>query len=244
MFSITNLCYSPIFARVFTDNQTQRTYRMYSASLFAMEHQIDSGLSIGVFDTEYEYRRPESASTKGALYWDLSDENATPKQLLEQMDFPLVSQAMAYDSFNELDRDKMPELIAAVPFYGPCLDILAATDTRDKSTWVAMAPNEVVFRNSTSTRPGYEGYGLMKATAYYMMRELAKKGFRGVQIEAFNDAVVRVWNKPPRPFEAEVVSEINAWDFKQLGQDAQVMHPYRPAKTRICKIYVTLRNGC
>ncbi len=34
-------------------------------------HQIASGHSLGVFDREYQFRRPESASTGGKLYWDL-----------------------------------------------------------------------------------------------------------------------------------------------------------------------------
>ena len=67
----TNLCYSPIFLRVVADHQARRIRRLYTASLFAMEHQISSGLSLGVFDTEYRYKRVEYSATCGALYRNL-----------------------------------------------------------------------------------------------------------------------------------------------------------------------------
>ncbi len=54
----------------------------------------------------------------GALYWDLADESVSSDTLLEQMDFPLVSVALAYDGFNALEMDKMGPLMAALLPFG------------------------------------------------------------------------------------------------------------------------------
>ena len=240
IFALTNISYSPIFTVAFPERQTKRVYDVYEACTYLITHQVESGLSLGVFDKEYEFKWPESAATGGAVYWDTSDKTATREQLLEQMDFPLVSHALAYDSFNPLDLAEMQDIMVAVPSYKSCMDLLATTDKRDK-TWQCKGPSEVLFRNSTSTRPDYEGQKLMKKMAHYMMRDVAAKGWRGIQIEAFNEAVIHVWANPPSPFKGEIVSETDAWNFAEETEYGEKVHPYRPAEGPICKIYVTLR---
>src|SRR5258708_2622357 len=96
----SNVHYSPIWSVVYPENKADRCYKGLSATTYLIEHQIDSGLSYGVFDTQYKFKRPESAITGGKLYWDEKDLSVTKEQLLEQMDFPLVSIAMSYDGAN------------------------------------------------------------------------------------------------------------------------------------------------
>lgn len=83
VISYTNVFYSPIWAVVYPDNQTKRLYDGTEASAYLVAHQIESGLSYGVFDTNYAFKRPESAATGGKLYWDHANLDATKAELLE-----------------------------------------------------------------------------------------------------------------------------------------------------------------
>lgn len=130
----SNMFSSPVWPILLPENKTGRCYGMFKAANYLVRHQIDSGLSLGVFDKEYQFKRPESAATGGKLYWDLDNEAADRSELLEQMDFPLVSVALAYDASNPLDMAELVPIIAiGLPFdivYGE----LAARDLRDVNT--------------------------------------------------------------------------------------------------------------
>ncbi|POR30898.1 Uncharacterized protein TPAR_08879 [Tolypocladium paradoxum] len=239
----SNMCHSPMWTALYPDNKTARVYDGFKHATYLVKHQIESGHSLGVFDKEYRFRRQESAATGGALYWDTSDSVADADELLEQMDFPLVSVALAYDSVNGLDMDKMAGLMGVLPLLGAVLRILAVNDKRDAKSWQANGPGEVLFRNATSTRRDHEGKGIMKALARYMMRTAAAKGFRGIQIECLADAVIHVWSNPPAPFRGEVVSEFHTMTYEEKDEKGGAVHPFRPANQRATKVYCTLKEG-
>jgi hypothetical protein len=227
---------------LYPENLTRRGYAGLKAADYLIRHQVESGLSIGVFDKEYRYRREESLASEGKLYWDTSDESANCAGLLEQMDFPLVSVALAYDSFDHLDMDKLGELMATLPAFGPSYAVLAKNDKRDAASWEAKGHGEVIFRNATSTRHDYEGKGLMRKLADYMMRDAASKGWRGIQIESMNDAVTHVWTHPPAPFKGEEVSDFHMWTHEEENGKGESVYPFRPAKQRVVKVYCYLRE--
>lgn len=237
----SNLFHSPVWPVLYPENLTKRAYDLIDCLDYMVNHQIASGLSLGVFDKEYKFKREESAATGGKLYWDHSDESADAAKLLEQMDFPLVSVALAYDSFNGYDMVKLSAIFPILPAFAPTFHLLGTKDQREPSSWQAKAPGEVAFRNATATRRDYEGRGIMKATAQYMMRDMAAKGYRGIQIEAFSDAVHHVWSKPPAPFKADVISEIDMWTEEEVNEKGEVVYPFRPGKQRLTKIYCTLK---
>ena len=89
-----NIFHSPIWAPTYPNRQAARAYRLQKTGTNFIAINIISGLSYGVFDTEYKFKRPESAATDGRLWWDDRNTDATGAELLEQMDFPLVSIAM------------------------------------------------------------------------------------------------------------------------------------------------------
>ncbi len=69
----------------------------------ALLPSVQTGLVFGIFDKTYQFRRPESQLTGGAVYFSEFDED-DPKieiggrqRLSEAMDFPLVSYASSYD---------------------------------------------------------------------------------------------------------------------------------------------------
>ena len=86
-----NVFHSPIWNRIYPHNQTESMFNLFKDAGPLIESLIDAGLSYGVFDTEYQFKRAASVKTGGALCWDLNDLSATSEQLLEQMVFPLVS---------------------------------------------------------------------------------------------------------------------------------------------------------
>jgi hypothetical protein len=136
------------------------------------------------------------------------------------MDFPLVSVALSYDAHNALDMSKMEPLMEALPHFGLAYHNLEDGDSRDPETWKAKGPNEVLFRNATSTRQDYEGEGIMAALARWLMREAALKGYRGIQIEAL-----------------AMVSEFHTDTWK----DEEGKLGFAPAHQRIAKVYVDLK---
>jgi len=235
----SQIFFSPLWLYIYPHSKTQRSYSFLLAADYLVKHQIDSGLSYGIFDNQYKFRSLEAEQAGGKLRWDLENLEASEADLLEQMDFPLVSVAMSYDSINPLDASKMGPLIEVLPTFATVYHVLAVGDKRDPASWTAIAPGEVLFRNATSTRREYEGQGLMKKLAWFLLREAKAKGFRGVQIESGSDAVAHVWENPPDGFQGEVISELNSETY-EMEVGGKVVKPMEPSKQMCKKIYVTL----
>ncbi|KAJ8113955.1 hypothetical protein OPT61_g4043 [Boeremia exigua] len=243
--SHSNSFYSTVWPFLYPERNGQDAVQFALEMNYLVKHQIESGLSFGVFDTEYVFEREESKATDGKLYWDLSEPNgkesegleAEAQRLLKQMDFPLVSVALSYDAHNPLDMTKMQPLLDALPHFGLIYHILAEGDTRDPDSWMPKGPNEVLFRNATSTRRDYEGQGIMAGLARWLMREADARGFRGIQIEAVSDAVTHVWSMPEPPYKGAVVSEFHTDTWK----DEEGNLAFAPAHQRITKCYVDLK---
>lgn len=106
----SNVFHSTVFPLVYPDDKPARFRQAMKAAGYLVDHQIKSGLSFGVFDTEYPFKQAASAACTagGKLYWDAEDPHAdddllTGDDLLAAMDFPLVSVALAYDGVDKLD---------------------------------------------------------------------------------------------------------------------------------------------
>jgi hypothetical protein len=237
-----NVFVSPLWPFIMPEDKTRRCYELLQTGDYLVNHQIVSGLSLGIFDTEYEFQRPESAATGGKLLWDFEDETADMGQLVQQMDFPLVSVAMSYDGFNRLDYDKLAAMVAVLPAYPVVHRVLAERDPREPTSWEPTGPGQVVLRNATATKVGQEGHGLMKLMAHYLMRKSAAEGFRGIQIECFHDAVTHVWSNPPEPFKGEIVSKFNTYNYEHKYESGEVAYIFRPAALDLTKVYVTLKG--
>jgi hypothetical protein len=215
---------------------------------YLVAHQIESGLSYGVFDTEYEYKTLEAKQAGGKLFWDVNEpaENSVEQthgrkaestRLLRQMDFPLVSIALSYDGFVPLDHAKMGPLLESLPEFALLYGILEKRDPRDPAEWKATAPGQVLMRNATSTRHDYEGEGIASGAARWLRREAKLMGFRGIQIECIADAVTYLWSEGVEdPFKARVISEFDT----QTWEDDNGERPFGLAKQRCTKCWVDL----
>lgn len=236
----SNMFHSPVWSIAYPEDKTKRVHAMMSRSGYLVTHQINSGMSFGIFDLEYKYKKPESAATGGRLYWDENDLDADAPKLLEQMDFPLCSVALAYDGINELELPKMMPMIEMLPLFATVFQEMETIDLRDPASWKPKGPREVLMRNATSTRADYEGEGLMKKLAQWLMRQAAEDGFRGVQIECAHDAVTHVWLHPPEPFSAELLGKFDTAAYTLEDEEGKIIRPFREGRQIITKIYVTL----
>jgi hypothetical protein len=242
----SNVFHSTIFPNVYPDAMGARFNRMMKAAPYLVDHQISSGLSLGVFDKEYQYRRPDSAATNGKFYWDPEADEVSGAELLEAMDFPLVSIALSYDGVDKLDPTRMAPLVATLPTFGICYQQLDLLDPRPLESWrPAKTRGEILMRNATSTRHEYEGKGLMGALARYLMRDAAAKGYKAASIECFNDAVTHVWSEPPSPFRGEVICSFRTDEYEE-ERDGKKVKPFASAnaiaKQLITRVWTTLSD--
>ncbi|KAK2807804.1 hypothetical protein FQN50_005347 [Emmonsiellopsis sp. PD_5] len=215
----SNMFGSPVWSRAYPENSTARCLQIFNNTGPLISHRIQSGMCFGVFDKEYEFKRPESAQTGGAIYWDANNTTAPMDELLEQMDFPLVSIAISYDYFNRFEVARPVPFANALPLF-PRLS--AAVDAIKKFD-TPLATGEVLSRASTCTRGDYTGHGIMTKLAHYLMREAASEGYREIIINSLSDAVTRVWTNPPSPFKGEKLCEVNVKDFEEEeGPDGKV----------------------
>ncbi|KAE8378687.1 hypothetical protein BDV26DRAFT_184015 [Aspergillus bertholletiae] len=232
----SNIFCSPVWPNIYPADKTKRLYQGFFASEYLIAYQIASGLSYGVFDKEYKYKFPSSEPTGGKLHWDWNDEAATNEQLIKQMDFPLVSVAMSYDGSNPIDLDRLKPLFEVIPLLAKSLQRLDETDSRGEVT----THEGTLMRNGTSTKADYEGHGLMKRAAHWLMHESVSKGFKGIEIPCFHDAVIGVWSNPPAPFRGEIVAQLNIKDQEEIDGDGKEVKPYAHVDQQVAKIYVTL----
>lgn len=243
----SNVFHSTIFPNVYPEAMGARFNKMMKAVPYLVNHQISSGLSIGMFDKEYQYRRADSALTNGKFYWDPEHNDYSGEELLEAMDFPLVSIALSYDGIDALDSTRMAPLIATLPVFGTCYDELDNLDPRPLDSWrPAKRRGEILMRNATSTRHEYEGKGVMGALARYLMRDAAGRGYKAINIECFNDAVTHVWSEPPSPFKGEIIASFRTDEYEE-EHDGKKVKPFASAnaiaKQLITRVWTTLSDS-
>jgi hypothetical protein len=240
----SNVFHSTIFPHVYPEAKGARFNDMMRAAPYLVDHQISAGLSLGLFDKEFQYKKADSALTNGKFYWDPENNEYSGEGLLEAMDFPLVSIALSYDGVDALDSARIAPLIATLPVFGTCYGQLDALDPRPLDSWrPAKRRGEILMRNGTSTRHEYEGKGVMGSLARYLMRDAAAKGYKAVNIECFNDAVTHVWSEPPSPFKGEIISSFRTDEHEEY-QDGDKVKPFASAndiaKQLVTRVWTTL----
>lgn len=240
ILSETNIFHSPMWATAHPDNQTKRCYDVYNAVDYLVRAAIESGLTYGVFDKEWKFKRPESAATDGALYWDQTDLTATSEQLLEQIDSPLVSICLAYDGFYPLNLDNLTAFFEILPLFATMHEHFHTIDKRDPKSWEPTGPGQVIMRTGTSTRADYEGMGLMKLMAHWEMKDAAARGFRGINMETLHPAVDHVWMHPPAPFKAKRVNIFNMNELT-VEKDGQQVLACPQVDVLAGRMYIELR---
>jgi hypothetical protein len=237
----TNLYDSPVWPICYPDNITQRCYEGVQAADYLVRHQINDGQSFGVFDTEYKYKTAEAEAAGGLVLWDETKLDATAQELDAQIDSPMVSIALSYDAHNALDMEKMGPLMAALPLFGPVYHRLEICDPRDQATLAVSGRGEVLKRNATSTRTSMNGLGVTKKMANWLMAYAKGEGYKHINIECIHDKVTYIWSNPvDKTMRGDVVSAFRTDDYTEVDDEGRIVLPFRGAKQRITKIYVTL----
>lgn len=237
----SNVFCSPVWANIYPNDKTPRLYAAAKDAEYLISHQINSGMSFGVFDRDYKYKNPASASTQGKLYWDQeANPDASQEELLRQMDFPLVSVALSYDGINPLDPTALGPLVAHLPLFAAVYQFCHDNDHRDPSVYTPTAAKQALMRNGTSTRQDYEGMKIMGTLARWLMREAKKEGYRSINIEAAHDAVAHVWLHPPSPFKGELICTLDPQVYEEEGDDGELFKPFAATQQAMRKIFVML----
>lgn len=225
---------SPIWSKTYPDGQTERAYKLAAAIKPSSRNCIESGLSYGVFKSDWAPRYPDT-NPWGELRWDTKDLSATREQLLDQMDFPLVSIAMSKDMAAPNPAVSKDHIPWANELEGHSLirDTLKQGDTsgREKAVKNNGVEGVSVRRSGTHTRGDYSRKGFSKALAHDVMKRMAEKGYREILIHTGSPHVNNVWEHPPAPYTCVVASTFNT----TTRQDK-----FGSAKVNCLRIWVTL----
>ncbi|KAL2818671.1 hypothetical protein BJX63DRAFT_429170 [Aspergillus granulosus] len=241
IFVHANTSPSSIWPTLQPGNQTVLAYRQFHAVDYLMQHMIRSGMSFGVFDTEYKYRFPSSAKTGGQLYWDEKDETATTDHLLQQMDFPLVSIALSYDAAEPPDEAEIQEYYDIVPVVREMLGYLESlVPSSARKGYAGAGRGKALMRRATATRGDYEGQGIMKGMAWWLMGEAKRRGYEVIEIPIGHPAVRRVWENPPKPFRAVVMAEFVVGDYEVVDGEGKKTRPYEGINVGRCRLRIDL----
>ncbi|KAK0657746.1 hypothetical protein B0T16DRAFT_425878 [Cercophora newfieldiana] len=236
----SNLYCGPIWSVALPqEGRTERVYKFCRAMEGVIRHNVADNFSYGVWDTEYKFKRPESASTGGKLYWDESNLDATSEQLLEQMDFPLVSVAVAFDGLKKPDTSLYDPIIELIPIFGKLTQAMDAGDIRKPEERKPRLLGEMLFRFGTATRPDYAKHGLAKGLGHWLLKEAARHRFLGMQIGVAHAALEKVFMNPPAPFTAKIVSDVNLAEFEVEEDGVKVKPCAACGDVPFKKIYVS-----
>ncbi|KAI1328166.1 hypothetical protein F5Y16DRAFT_369600 [Xylariaceae sp. FL0255] len=216
-----------------------------------LTHALESGLSYGLFDKEYQWKRPESAATGGAVYWDEIDpedpdlEVAGPQRLLDAMDFPLAALSLSHDKTHVQSAEAIAADIAFLPEYadfGVIKKPASKPQDEEETTKDLIKPGEVLMRCGTTTKRDYGGQGLMKLMACFVTRDAHARGFKRIEVPIINEAVVKIYLNPPPPFTAELTQVVNVRDG-EVERDGKMIKPFAESITkRYCHITVYLAS--
>ncbi|KAK4455348.1 hypothetical protein QBC34DRAFT_460252 [Podospora aff. communis PSN243] len=224
----SNIFHSPVWPILYPTDLTCRAYAFFTASEKLMTLNTLTGLSYGLFDTQYTFKHPSSIPTGGKLHWDLTNTAATPQELLHQMDFPLVSIAMAHDAAEpRRDGSEWKEVIDILPRLATLFGEVEKNDERDEGIWKPKVMGEVIYRGGTSTRADYEGLGCAKMLAHACMREWKGRGYRGMQVGVAHPAVVRIFTEGlPQGMRGSVVARLDTRGYEEVDAEGGRVRPF------------------
>lgn len=239
---------SPIFAAAYPNRQTQLAYDAYRAIKPASLHCIKSEFSYGIFDTNFKARYPdtEAETTKGGgtkaarrLFWDTSNPLATRKELLDQMDFPLVAIAMHKDATNTEYPNK-PK-----PSYGEVMGephrVVRDALKEPVGTYIE---KQVLCNSGIHTRGDHAGKGLSKVLAHRVMEAVANAGYYRIEISIMNEYVSRVWENPPAPYKAVERNTFDTTAKNEPKSDKEIPpEVFNGVKVNCRSIWVILKEG-
>ncbi|KAI1385387.1 uncharacterized protein F4822DRAFT_412921 [Hypoxylon trugodes] len=233
-----NFFESSVWSGIYEGQLVKKALETYHASkaFYQMPELVpNNGLSYCIWDKEFVFKKPESAAVGGACYWDDFDLNDPDlevngkQKLLDALDFPIVSFGLSIDKFAPGDMREWEALMKVLPLNKGLKDYYAAHDPRPKGSWEPTATGQVIDRVGTGTREAYQGQGIMKALAKFIMLEMKARGYRAIQISCGDARVHHVWTNPPPPFRSSTLVSLPMW-FYEIEEDGKKIRPYEKSK--------------
>ncbi|KAK4040949.1 hypothetical protein C8A01DRAFT_35005 [Parachaetomium inaequale] len=221
-----------------------RVYALFDTHVPVVSRHIESGLSYGVFNKHYI--SPRGHANPSSVLWacpDTRDEAPTKIKLLSQIDSPLVSVALSNDATDPQYFDGAGNWIPpAIRELCELKAMLRQLDTAPPKLWQPTERGQMLLREGTFTRSDYAGRGLAKALSYWLMDEMARQGYRTIEVDTYHPAVTKIWQNPPAPFAASVGCELlPGWSDTIAGK---VLMGDNVLVDRLCveckRIYVSL----
>ncbi|KAK7951206.1 uncharacterized protein PG986_006934 [Apiospora aurea] len=216
--------------------KTRSALRAFDALHGYYLHAVNSGVSYGVFDSEYEFARPESTSiastsngedasqhesSGGAIYWHELDPDAEPdfetgggaRRMVEGMDFPLVCVALSCD-------------LAAKPPPEIC-DALHASFPLQKGVSQFWRDRDPGPRARGSPRgPARSWPAWVSALNHFVMLDLKARGFRAMNAGIGVPSVYRNWMSAPAGCRSYAYLDVNMWEIEVEDEDGRKVKPY------------------
>lgn len=134
-------------------------------------------------------------------------------EIVKRMDFPLVAIALSYDGFTNFDTRPIEEFCKALPEPGYLFNEFEKRSLGDSESSAPTAPGQLVKRNATNTKLGYEGRGFAKKLTYHLTDEARREGFRSLIVNCVHPAVTHIMLNTPCPASARVLAAFESDDI-------------------------------
>jgi len=209
---------------------------------------IASGMSFGIFDTQYRFKQPSLAARNQMLHWrgpnspldpgQTSFETYGASQMQDSMDFPLVCMALSVDAFASGDARARSGLLDLIPLQQQLSSFLISVSAnygggktkgkRKTSASLTLTDyGQVLVRSGCVTRLGYEGQGLATALNHFVMLEAKAGGFRGIKVGVSNASLLRnSYSNPPPGCRTEILAHWNFEDIEMRDEYGTIIRPY------------------
>lgn len=220
-----------IWTPILREPKTANALRALKLLSDYFDHAINSGLSYGIFDKEYQPRRSESVNSGGGdLNWDEldPDDPYLSIKMIENMDFPLVSVALSYDFFNQRKADFEPSILKILPLHPSVMELLGKGAPGPSDPRWPRKYGEVVCRTGTVTKPGYEGRGLMTALNKFVMLEMKSQRYRNLIIGTAGNgmSVHHVYTNPPEGCTSQILHHYDVEAMELKDEHGRAIRPY------------------
>lgn len=223
---------APSWRPLIPEPRVKTVLQQYQSTKPYYESSLKSGLSYVIYDREYIFKRAESEVSGGALYLheiDLEDpelETKGEEWILEKLDIPIVALGLSYDLFYKPSKEAYASMSTVSPLWHQMLVQYEKEWTNPSDIPKPTAPGQYVHRSAQVTRSDHEGRGLGRLFSWWIMSEMAAKGYRGILAGAGNATIGRIWLRSDAPFTTKVVMEQDMSKV-EIELNGEKFHPFQ-----------------
>lgn len=232
---------SPIWPRFHPRNKPAGwiAYKLFDSHRASVDRQIESNLSYGLFDRQHNPTSSPFAEgdpdPHNKVYWSKSESPWMNRaELLRRINTPLVSVVLCHDSTNPLrDEDYLP----LTTFCPQLKTIKEALEALNHIRYVPPPnrSNDIVWCSGVYTRAGFGRQGHATKLSKWLMREMARRRYRVINIFSAHPAHTRIWQSTEAPFIARLVSTLGPQTTKVVINGSDIPNPLHGSTGVACK---------